>query len=101
MTTTKQAHEEIAALYPQVHKRLVETGEWDRILLTLTRKLNESGWLDDIHNQSKESAKTASPLNFSALFAEFQPDAQTSVPLTVKSEVENMIRQYLESQFQS
>jgi len=90
--------QDVSTLYPQVHKRLVDSGEWDKILLILTRKLNEAGWIDDIRHQSKESAKVDP--TFEALFAQIRPDAETSVPLTVKKEVEVMIREFLETQLE-
>jgi len=96
-----EANEDVSSLYGQVHKRLVETGEWDRILLTLARKLNESGWLDDTRNQFKESATMISSLNFPVLFAQVRPQTATSVPLAIKTEVETMIRLYLETQFEN
>jgi len=75
---------------------LVDSGEWDRILETLNRKLNESGWTDDLKHQSKETARGIT--DFKALYSQLQPDSETSVPLTVKKEIEGLIRAYVEGQ---
>ncbi|PPQ71172.1 hypothetical protein CVT26_011033 [Gymnopilus dilepis] len=92
--------ESIDALFTQVRRRLVESGEWEQIRAALSAKLNESGWTDDIHHKSKEVARNMEPLSFSKLHADFAPRAETSVPLAVKREISNMIRQHLEKQFE-
>ncbi|KAF8228699.1 hypothetical protein L208DRAFT_1290330 [Tricholoma matsutake] len=91
---------EVEALYPQVLRRLVESGEWDRIKSTLSSKLNETGWSDDMKNRTKERARNMNPLSFQTLFDESSPHAQTSIPLAVKREVMALIRQYLDKQFE-
>ncbi|KAF8063576.1 transcription factor e(y)2-domain-containing protein [Lyophyllum atratum] len=90
---------EVDVLYSQLQRRLVDSGEWDRIVSALTSKLNESGWSDDLLHRSKERARVMEPLSFQALFEEFYPHAQTSLPLAVKREITNQIRQYVEKQF--
>jgi len=92
--------ENIDALYAQVRRRLVETGEWEQIRAAMSAKLNESGWTDDVHHKSKEMARNMEPLSFSTLHAEFAPRAETSVPLAVKREISSLVRQHLEKQFE-
>lgn len=44
---------EIDALLFQLQRRLVETGEWERLKSLFSAKLNESGWADDLRHHSK------------------------------------------------
>ncbi|KAF9474499.1 hypothetical protein BDN70DRAFT_884754 [Pholiota conissans] len=94
------APSELNALYIQIRRRLIETGEWEQIRAIMAAKLNESGWCDDVHHKSKEMARNMDPLSFNKLLADISPKAQTSVPLAVKREVSSVIRQHLEKQFE-
>jgi len=91
---------DVHTLYVQVRRRMIETGEWDQIRAVLSTKLNESGWSDEAHHRSKESAITMEPLLFSTLFSEVSPHIQASMPLAVKRELSNLIRQHVEKQFE-
>ncbi|KIM43344.1 hypothetical protein M413DRAFT_444172 [Hebeloma cylindrosporum] len=88
------------ALYGQIRRRLIETGEWDQIRAVMSAKLNESGWSDDVHHRSKELARNMDPLSFARLLGEISPKAQTSIPLAVKRELSTLIRQHVEKQFE-
>jgi len=91
---------DVNILYVQVRRRMIESGEWDQIRAVLNAKLNESGWSDEAHHRSKEIARNMEPLLFSTLLAEISPRIQTSIPLAVKREVSNLIRQHIEKQFE-
>ncbi|TDL20429.1 hypothetical protein BD410DRAFT_790913 [Rickenella mellea] len=86
------------ALYSQIHKRMVESGEWNRIYATLADKLNELGWIDELRHQGKEQARNMHPLQFSTLFADLDAHAQASVPLAVKQEIIGLIKSFVEKQ---
>jgi len=90
---------EVDALHAQIQRRLVESGEWDRIMSVFSSKLNESGWSDDLRHRSKEHARAMEPLSFEGLFNEFSPHAQSTVPPAVKREILAQIREYVEKQF--
>ncbi|KIJ67245.1 hypothetical protein HYDPIDRAFT_84033 [Hydnomerulius pinastri MD-312] len=97
---------ETEALYAQVHKRMVESGEWDRILRLLSAKLSEHGWSDELsrwvltRNGSTERARTMDPLSFRAVLEDLSPHAQATVPLAVKRETTKLIQQYVREQFE-
>jgi len=91
---------DVNILYAQVRKRMIESGEWDQIRAVLSAKLNESGWSDDAHHRSKEAARAMEPLLFSTLLSDILPRIQTSMPLAVKREISNLIRQHVEKQFE-
>jgi len=89
---------ELDALQAQLQQRLLESGEWDRIKFILASRLNDSGWMDDIHNRSKETARSMNPLLFTKLLEETRPHAQTSMPLAVRREVVALIKGFLDKQ---
>ncbi|KAJ7641368.1 hypothetical protein FB45DRAFT_825549 [Roridomyces roridus] len=91
---------ELDALQAQLTQRLLESGEWDRIKFILASKLNDSGWTDDIRNQSKERARTMEPLSFATLLEEMSAHSQTSMPLAVRKEIVALIRGYLDKQLE-
>ncbi|KAF9528711.1 transcription factor e(y)2-domain-containing protein [Crepidotus variabilis] len=92
--------QDINALYAEIRKRMIETGEWNQIRAVLAAKLSETGWTDDLKHKSKESARHMDPLSFQALLDEASPRAYTSLPLAVKREITSLIRQILERQFE-
>ncbi|KAJ6617904.1 transcription factor e(y)2-domain-containing protein [Mycena sp. CBHHK59/15] len=91
---------DLDALQAQLQKRLLESGEWDRIKFILASKLNESGWTDDMRSRSKERARSMEALSFAKLWEELTSHAQSSVSLAVRKEVVALIRGYLEKQFE-
>ncbi|KAF9458081.1 hypothetical protein BDZ94DRAFT_1174335 [Collybia nuda] len=91
---------DVDILYYQLQRRLVESGEWDRIKFTLGSKLTEIGWSDDVRHRSKEHARGMDPLSFRVLLKEFTAHTQTSLPLAVKREVMALIRHYVDQQFE-
>ncbi|KAG6373584.1 transcription factor e(y)2-domain-containing protein [Boletus reticuloceps] len=86
--------------YVEIHRRMVESGEWDRILRLLTSKLSEHGWVDEIRHRAKERARSMDALSFRLLLEEIMPPAQASIPPAVKREVTNILRQYVKDQFE-
>ncbi|KZP10757.1 hypothetical protein FIBSPDRAFT_200003 [Athelia psychrophila] len=87
-------------LHAQIQRRMVESGEWDRIQLLLSSKLSETGWTDDLSHRSKEQARGMEHLSFSDLLQEFTPQAQNSIPPAVRKEFMGVIRQYIEKQLE-
>ncbi|KAF7973817.1 hypothetical protein HWV62_14198 [Athelia sp. TMB] len=94
------AKNDTEGLYAQIQRRMVESGDWDRIQLMLSNKLNENGWTDDLRHKSKEHARAMEPLSFAVLLQEFTPEAQDSIPPAVRKEFMGMIRQYIEKQIE-
>ncbi|KAF8823933.1 hypothetical protein HHX47_DHR9000522 [Lentinula edodes] len=67
---------DVDGFYRKIRLRLVESGEWERMKATISPKLNESGWLDDIKHKG------------------------VGLPLPARRELQAMIRDYLERQFE-
>ncbi|KAH8099709.1 hypothetical protein BXZ70DRAFT_211708 [Cristinia sonorae] len=68
------------ALYAQVQRRMINSGDWDRILEALAYKLNESGWVDGLHDTSKETARAGDAVSVSKLIENLGPQARSSIP---------------------
>ncbi|KAG2126033.1 hypothetical protein DEU56DRAFT_823155 [Suillus clintonianus] len=91
---------EVDALYAEIHCRMIENGEWDRILHLMSSKLSESGWTDDLLHRAKENSRTMDPLSLQTILRELLSHAQTSVPLSVKREITTVIKQFVKEQFE-
>ncbi|ESK86341.1 enhancer of yellow 2 transcription factor-like protein [Moniliophthora roreri MCA 2997] len=91
---------DVDQLHRQIQRRLVESGEWDRIKSSFKAKLNETGWTDDFQDISKETARDMDPISFRDLLNELSPRAHTTIPLPVRREVMAIIQKYLEKQFE-
>ncbi|KAF8621716.1 hypothetical protein AX15_007576 [Amanita polypyramis BW_CC] len=88
------------ALYAQLRRRMIETGEWDKIMFVLSAKLSEDGWLDELKDYSKEKARVMEPLNFQPLLDDVLAYSQKSIPAQTEREIRALIRQCLEQQFE-
>ncbi|KAI5122397.1 hypothetical protein M0805_002948 [Coniferiporia weirii] len=84
--------------YAQVHRRMVESGEWDSIFTALVARLNELGWIDELRHSAKEHARDAT--QFKDLLAALEDQGQSSVPLAAKQEITKMIKSFVEKQFE-
>jgi len=91
---------QVDALYPQIRKRLIESGEWDRIISTLKERLSENGWLDKVRDQSKETARAMNPLSFEKLLEDIDPQARSTVPPAIQKEITILIRAFVDKQLQ-
>jgi len=87
-------------LYTQIHRRMVESGEWDQFLRLFSSKLSEHGWSDELCHCAKERARAMDPLSFRTVLGEISSHAQATVPLAVKREITNVVRQYVKDQFE-
>ncbi|THH04085.1 hypothetical protein EW145_g5784 [Phellinidium pouzarii] len=84
--------------YGQIHRRMVDSGEWDTVFSALVARLNESGWIDELKHSAKAQARGG--VQFRDLLAVLQDQGMSSVPLAVKQEISNMIRNFVDKQFE-
>ncbi|KAF9068518.1 hypothetical protein BDP27DRAFT_816575 [Rhodocollybia butyracea] len=91
---------DVDAFYKKIRLRLVESGEWDRMKAVIGPKLNESGWVDDIKHKGIERANSMDHLSFQTLFETLSTAGHVGLPLPVRRELQAMIREYLEKQFE-
>ncbi|ORY25338.1 transcription factor e(y)2-domain-containing protein [Naematelia encephala] len=71
----------------QVRRRLLETGDWDRISQLLRAKLEEVGWDDDLKDLAKEKARAQETPNLRDLLVEVNPQAQKMIPGSIRRAV--------------
>ncbi|KAF8314818.1 uncharacterized protein EI90DRAFT_3042613 [Cantharellus anzutake] len=93
---------------------MVTSGEWDRINRKLKRLLDESGWTDETRDRAigipakldntllssnqliPEEYKRSPNLKIRALESAVTPQSISSVPIEVKKEIMEEIRQFVE-----
>ncbi|GAA5859559.1 hypothetical protein JCM8547_006140 [Rhodosporidiobolus lusitaniae] len=83
-------------LYQAVRSRLVQSGEYSRILDALKAKLDEAGWEDKVRDVAREKARVQDPPNLQALTGEVEPAALDMIPADVRTEIEAMVRAFVD-----
>ncbi|TFK71390.1 hypothetical protein BDN72DRAFT_455725 [Pluteus cervinus] len=86
---------EADALYPHIQRRLVESGEWDRIRSLLFTRLNDVGWIDNVKSNSKERARDMESTSARGLLQELSSSVHSSIPPAVKRDVRSQIKVFL------
>jgi len=83
-------------LLKSLKDRLVKSGEWFKMLQLLEVKLNSSGWTDDLRAHVKGRARAQSKLNLQDLLTEAMPYGRDTVPVSVKQDLTQLIREWVE-----
>jgi len=84
-------------IYHQLQRRLVESGDWDRITLALKYKLNDECWLDNMRALSKERARQDMSIRD---ILRHVADNHGPVPENIRTEFHNIIKQHLAREMQ-
>ncbi|KAH9995227.1 hypothetical protein BJV77DRAFT_942948 [Russula vinacea] len=88
---------ELDGLFHQLQRRMVESGEWDRILLQLRYQLRDSGWMDSTQARTRTYSKSVLwPQNLPTLLIDNVQD----VPEAVKQQILSSIRSFLDKQIE-
>ncbi|PVH14882.1 NADH dehydrogenase [ubiquinone] iron-sulfur protein 7, mitochondrial [Candidozyma duobushaemuli] len=90
------------AIKAKIQDHLVSSGNYEIISKQLKLKLYEAGWFDEISQvASKELQKPGSEeMNFENLYNFLRPKAEEKVPESVKEDVLNRIKEYLDDAIQ-
>jgi len=90
-------YENIEELRTIASKKLVESGERDRLMKLLKQRLSESGWRDELILDCKRIVRDRGVDNITVdqLVAQVQPGARKNVPDAVKQELFHQIRDFL------
>lgn len=82
----------------QINQRLDETGEKARLKELLRAKLVECGWRDELkaHCQEVIKSKGLEKITVEDLVAEITPRGRATVPASVKEELLQRIRKFLQ-----
>ena len=81
-----------------LNQKMLETGEKDRLKELLRMRLNETGWHDDIRMHARDIVKAKGVENVTVddLVTEITPKGRAAVPASVKKELVQKIRNFLD-----
>ncbi|TNY20601.1 transcription factor e(y)2-domain-containing protein [Rhodotorula diobovata] len=83
-------------LHDLLRARLVQSGEYSRIMDALRAKLDAARWEDSVRDAAREKARAQDPPSLQALVAELEPQALGMIPAEARAEVEAMVRAFVE-----
>ncbi|GAA6006432.1 hypothetical protein JCM10207_004933 [Rhodosporidiobolus poonsookiae] len=95
-TATSAPQQSQQDLHSALRSRLLESGEYSRVLDVLKAKLDQAGWEDQVRDIAREKARVQDPPNLQALVADLEPTALGMIPAEVRAEVEEMVRAFVE-----
>jgi len=100
MSSAEQRKEREQNVRQQINRKLVETGEREKLKELLRFKLVECGWRDQLKQNCKEIVRKRGLENVTVdeLVAEITPQGRQTVPDAVKKELLQRIRQFLAGQ---
>ncbi|BGP12602.1 hypothetical protein JCM10213_008739 [Rhodosporidiobolus nylandii] len=98
MPPAQQAPPQLAQqdLHDALRSRLIQSGEYSRVLDALKEKLDKVGWEDRVRDAAREKARAQDPPSLQGLIGELEPEALEMIPPEVKAEVEAMVRAFVE-----
>ncbi|KAK4704811.1 enhancer of yellow 2 transcription factor, partial [Phenoliferia sp. Uapishka_3] len=67
-----------------------------RLLGILKTRLDQAGWEDNLRGVAREKARGQEPPNLQLLVKDLEPEALKTVPLDVRTEIEELIRNFVE-----
>ena len=82
-------------------KKLVESGEKDRLRSKLSEKLMDSSWREDVRDQCREIIKKNQDITLEELVHEMTPRSCDLVPHQIKKNLEKDITTFLEKEAQT
>ncbi|VDB91713.1 unnamed protein product [Peniophora sp. CBMAI 1063] len=83
--------------FQQLQKRMVESGDWDRILLALRYRLSDECWLDVVRGSCKERARQNTPIR--DLIKQVS-ETHGQVPDAIRADFLKIIKKYLAEEVQ-
>ncbi|BGP21511.1 enhancerof yellow 2 [Rhodotorula toruloides] len=83
-------------LYAALRTRMIQSGEYSRIMDAVRTKLDESGWEDQVRDAAREKARSQDPPNLHLLVRDLEPTALNMVPQDARAEIEAMVREFVE-----
>lgn len=84
-------------LKSRVHKRMVETGEWDRVRKQLEEDLQKVGWQNELYKYCVKVIRDRGVENITLdhLLTEVTPVARKNVPKELEQHVAARVRSFL------
>ncbi|PWN37387.1 uncharacterized protein FA14DRAFT_159460 [Meira miltonrushii] len=95
MQTTDATDYQRDELHTALHERLVQTGEWHRIMASLRASLDESGWSASLREQAQSQAAQQQNLSLPDLIEELTPFAEKTIPLQVREQITAVLHDFV------
>ncbi|GAA5993869.1 hypothetical protein JCM5350_006825 [Sporobolomyces pararoseus] len=85
-----------ADLQAALRTRLIQSGEYSKVMETLRSRLNESNWNDQVRDLAREQARnTADTPHLASLISTIEPQALDLIPEEVRKEIQEMIHEFV------
>eukprot|EP00697_Spironema_sp_BW2_P010237 gnl/Spiro4/25385_TR12654_c0_g1_i1.p1 gnl/Spiro4/25385_TR12654_c0_g1~~gnl/Spiro4/25385_TR12654_c0_g1_i1.p1 ORF type:complete len:106 (+),score=8.99 gnl/Spiro4/25385_TR12654_c0_g1_i1:95-412(+) len=86
-----------AQLLATINQRMAESGERDRLKERLRSRLTESGWRDNMKSLAQEHYEADPTITVDALAKKITARGRATVPDSIKAELLQRIRAWIES----
>ncbi|GAA5950955.1 hypothetical protein JCM3765_004639 [Sporobolomyces pararoseus] len=83
-------------LQTALRTRLIQSGEYSKVMETLRNRLNESNWNDKVRDLAREQARnTADTPHLGNLIKTIEPQALDLIPEEIRIEIQEMIHEFV------
>ncbi|KAL9940861.1 hypothetical protein V8E36_000349 [Tilletia maclaganii] len=92
----QQQEDDISELFSALHQRMVQSGDWHRILGILRRMLEDCGYEESLQTFATEQAREQERLQLGPLLGVLSPHAKATLPTHVREHITALIRDFLD-----
>ncbi|KIY70673.1 hypothetical protein CYLTODRAFT_419494 [Cylindrobasidium torrendii FP15055 ss-10] len=98
-----QAVDENEAVFQRLRKRLIQTGEWERLKATLVAVLDKSGWSGEVQQNCREKASEALPQRIPLADIQIFMETQSHRLLKpeIRGEITAILRESIQKMYES
>lgn len=95
-----QQQDELDAIKAQIQDHLILSGTYDIVSKQLKLQLYENGWFDQVSQVASRELEESDDIKFERLFSFLKPKAEELVPTSVKEDIIDKLKVYLEDVIQ-
>ncbi|KAE8210839.1 hypothetical protein CF327_g5339 [Tilletia walkeri] len=92
----QQQEDDISELFAALHQRMVQSGDWNRILGILRRMLEDCGYEESLQKFAADQAREQERLQLAPLLGVLSPYAKDTLPAHVRDHIGALIRDFLD-----
>ncbi|GAA5968626.1 hypothetical protein JCM8115_003663 [Rhodotorula mucilaginosa] len=96
MTSSAEVQSAQQDIQAALRTRMIQSGEYSKIVEALRSKLDEAGWEDRVRDLAREKARGQEPPNLQELVNDLEPTALDMIPTDARTQVEAMVRAFVE-----
>ncbi|BGP52834.1 hypothetical protein JCM8202_003915 [Rhodotorula sphaerocarpa] len=96
MAPSAEAQVAQAEIQVALRTRMIQSGEYSRIMDALRAQLDEAAWEDRVRDLAREKARAQEPPNLQALVNDLEPTALDMIPADARAKVEAMVRAFVD-----